>query len=97
MKFKEAVELASKNEHLIGKKSDVGIIDQIVIYPTDSVLYEEFKKQFLMNDDHQSIDGNFKDHDVSVGVILNKFMIEENAVFCFSDIFNLEDSLGIIC
>ena len=44
MKYKEALEIVNDNINLIGKKTNLGLIDEIVIYPTDENLKEEFKR-----------------------------------------------------
>ena len=50
MKYKEALEIVNGNINLIGKETNIGLIDEIVIYPTDENLKEEFKKICEKND-----------------------------------------------
>ena len=47
MKYKEALEIVNGNINLIGKETNIGLIDEIVIYPTDENLKEEFKKIYI--------------------------------------------------
>ncbi len=46
MKFYEAVELAQKNENLIGKSFNGGIIDEIILVPTDFEEEKEFERLY---------------------------------------------------
>jgi len=96
MKFLDAVKLAEMNSHLIGKNTMGGRIDEIIIYPTDPALWEEFKVEYCQSGDAQSSAGLFIEYDVRVGVIIDKFLIEENGTLIKSDIAELENELGAI-
>jgi len=96
MKFSDAVKLAEMNSHLIGKSTSGGRIDEIVIYPTDPILYEQFLQEYMSTRNPQNSIVEFINYDVQVGVVIDKFLIEENGVFHHSDFLSLEDKLGVI-
>lgn len=96
MKFLDAVKLAEMNSHLIGKKTGGGRIDEIIIYPTFPELLTKFKKEYCQSGDAQRSAGLFIDHDVRVGVVIDKFLIEENSFLFMLDIAELEEELGAI-
>ena len=96
MKFLDAVKLAEMNSHLIGKSTSGGRIDEIVIYPTDPILYEQFLQEYMSTRNPQNSIVEFINSDVQVGVVIDKFLIEENGVFHHSDFLSLEDKLGVI-
>ncbi len=96
MKFLDAVKLAEMNSHLIGKSNDGERIDEIIIYPTDPNLCHEFKKRYILTMNPQEAIVEFINFDVQVGIVTNKFLIEENGVFQYSDLSSLEAELGAI-
>lgn len=96
MKFLDAVKLAEMNSHLIGESTSGGRIDEIIIYPTDPILYEQFLQEYLSTRNPQNSIVEFINSDVQVGVVIDKFLIEENGVFHPSDFLSLEDKLGVI-
>lgn len=96
MKFSEALRLAEKNAHLVGRNESGGVIDEIIIYPTDPVLNNDFKSEYIATGDAQKSAYMFRDCDVRVGVVVNKFLIEENSIFIWRDISKLDNDLGAI-
>lgn len=96
MKFLDAVKLAEMNSHLIGKSTSGGRIDEIIIYPTDPILYEQFLQEYMSTRNPQNSIVEFINSEVQVGVVIDKFLIEENGVFHHSDFLSLEDKLGVI-
>ena len=77
MNFSEALKLAEMNAHLVGRNESGGKIDETIIYPTDPVLNNDFKSEYVATGDAQKSAYMFRDCDVRVGVVVNKFLIEE--------------------
>lgn len=95
MKFLDAVKLAEMNSHLIGKSTSGGNIDEIIIYPTDPILYEQFLQEYMSTLNPQNAIVEFINSDVQIGVVIDKFLIEEDNKFFRCDLSHLEDELGV--
>ena len=96
MKFLDAVKLAEMNSHLIGKPTSGGKIDEIIIYPTDPIQYQEFIQGYKTTQNPQNSIFDFINSDVQVGVVIDKFLIEENDILYFSELSSIETELGAI-
>ncbi|MDD2304060.1 MAG: hypothetical protein PHP53_05155 [Prolixibacteraceae bacterium] len=96
MKFLDAVKLAEMNTHLIGKLTSGGRIDEIIIYPTDPIKYQEFVQEYKATLDPQYSIVEFINCDLQVGLVIDKFLIEENDILYFSELSFFETELGAI-
>lgn len=94
MKFIDAIKLAEKNSHLIGKKFKGSRINEIIVYPTNEDAFDAFSKQYIRLDNAQEAIASFMNNDVSVGVVTNKNWIKTKLLFLHTDIANLPVSLG---
>ena len=81
MKYKEALEIVNGNINLIGKETNIGLIDEIVIYPTDENLKEEFKKIYIKTGNANEAINPFINEDVEISAIINKKMIIKQKIF----------------
>ena len=75
MNFYEAVKLAKANEHLIGKEYQTGIIDEIIIVPTNEIEFDEYKRIYKRTHDAQKAIVPFMESDVEVRLLINKKLI----------------------
>lgn len=95
MDFLDAVKLAGKNGHLIGKTYKGSRIDEIIVYPTDSNEFSEFGRQYILLNSAQKAIALFMNSDVRVGIVADKHRIRTQSVFFTTDISNLTD-LGAV-
>lgn len=96
MNFLDAEKLREMNSHLIGKSTSGGRIDEVIIYPTNPIIHELFFQEYITTQDPQNSIAEFINFDVQVGVVIDKFLIEENGVFHYSELSSLEKELGAI-
>lgn len=90
MKYKEALEIVNDNISLIGKKTNIGLIDEIIIYPTDENLKEEFKKIYIKTGNANDAINPFINEDVEISAIINKKMIIRQKIFFSSNLENIK-------
>lgn len=53
MNFLKAVETAEKNKNIVGQKYNGGIIDEIIIYPTNPEMCKKFTLQYINSQNAQ--------------------------------------------
>lgn len=83
MKYVDAKKLVEKYQDFIGKKyKDGGIIDEIIIYPTDPNNLAVFKQEYYLTLDANESIKPFIGFDVNVTAIIDKRrIIQENRLF----------------
>jgi hypothetical protein len=96
MKFIDAVELAKKNEHLVGKMYSGMVISEIIIYPTNQHSFKRFNEIYYSELNAQIAITPFISEDVRVGIVNNKNEIRLTCILLHTDIMNLPDDLGAI-
>lgn len=90
MKYKDAIKIVNDNINLIGKKTRLGQIDEIIIYPTDENLKEEFKKIYIKTGNANEAINSFINEDVEISAIINKKMIIKQKIFFSTNLENIE-------
>jgi len=96
MNFTKALSLAERNSHLIGKEYNGGIIDDIIIFPTDPQSFDRFAKIYISSKNPQKAILPFTNQDVDVGVVVDKYRIDSQSVFLYTSLFTLPDHLDQI-
>jgi len=90
MKYKEALEIVNENINLIGKSTNLGLIDEIVIYPTDENLKEEFKKIYVKTGNAYEAINPYINEDVEISAIINKELIIKQKIFFSTNLENIK-------
>ena len=90
MKYKDAIKIVNDNINLIGKKTRLGQIDEIIIYPTDENLKEEFKKIYIKTGNANEAINPFINEDVEISAIINKKMIIKQKIFFSTNLENIK-------
>ena len=90
MKYKDAIKIVNDNINLIGKKTRLGQIDEIIIYPTDENLKEEFKKIYIKTGNANEAINSFINEDVEISAIINKKMIIKQKIFFSTNLENIK-------
>jgi hypothetical protein len=96
MNFFKAVEIAEKNKKLVGQKYRGGIIDEIIIYPTNPEMCEEYKKEYVKSLDAQASIAPYMESDVDIVVVVDKWRIRKERCIAFSSLYNLREEFDII-
>lgn len=91
MKYKDAIKIVNDNINLIGKKTSLGQIDEIVIYPTDENLKEEYKKNYVKTGNADKAIHPYINEDVEISVIINKELIIKQKVFFSTNLENIKE------
>lgn len=90
MTFKEALILANKSENLIGEITKKGRIDEILIVPTNEVLYQKYMQEYIGTQNAQVAILPYINEEVKVIAVINKSMITTLGMFTFEDVSNIE-------
>lgn len=80
MDYQKAKELITNNQHLIGKTIKGGIIDELLIYPTEEKSYDRFIKSYIKSGDANNSLLPYKNQDVNVIAIIEKGRINANGI-----------------
>lgn len=96
MEFLKAVELINKNQHLIGKKIEGAIIDELIVCPTDSNMFNDFSRQYLFVSNAQQAVAPYVNEDVTVYAILDKHRIKTQSIFIYKKLIDLTNDLEVI-
>lgn len=97
MDFQKAIEIKEKNQHLLGMESPKGgTIDEIILVPTNEMYSNQFQRNYI-----QCLDGDiaiapFIGQDVNILVVVDKYRINREAVFLYTDLLNLPEEYNII-
>jgi len=97
MDFQKAIEIKEKNQHLLGMESPKGgTIDEIILVPTNGVYANQFQINYI-----QCLDGDlaiapFIGQDVNILVVVDKYRINTESIFLFTDLLNLPEEYNII-
>ena len=96
MNYYRAVELAKANEHLIGKVADKGVIEEIIIMPTNEEEQQSFIGLFWRFMDAERAIQPFMASDVEVFALFEKKQIRVNNCFITLSIYYLPKEIGVI-
>jgi hypothetical protein len=91
MKYGDAKKQVEKYRDSIGKNYKGGIIDEIIIYPTDLEYLAEFKQEYYSTLDAAESIKPFIDFDVNVTAIIDKKRIVQDNVLFFVNLEDLEN------
>lgn len=91
MNLKEALELKSKNEHLVGLKYRGGTIDEIIIRPKNDEELEIFIKSYIRTLNAEKSLQPFLNSDLHVFAVCEKDKIRTSSVIFMTEIENLLD------
>ena len=91
MNLKEALELKSKNEHLVGLKYRGGTIDEIIIRPKNDEELEIFIKSYIRTINAEKSLQPFLNSDLHVFAVCEKDKIRTSSVIFMTEIENLLD------
>jgi hypothetical protein len=76
MKYNEAQKIIQEKSYLIGKKYKGGVIDELVIYPSNEKAKNQFKDVYIKTLNAEIAIAPFKDFDVDVSAIVDKDKIK---------------------
>lgn len=93
MEFSEAIQLAKKNENLIGKPFNGGIIDEIILVPTNFEEEREFERLYGRFLDGKRAITPFINSDVVVKCVINKHLIKSLNLLTLIDLNAVIESL----
>jgi hypothetical protein len=93
MEFYEAIELAQKNENLIGKSFKGSIIHEIILVPTDFEEEKEFENLYVRYLDGKRAIALFTNSDVVVKCVVNKNLIQRLNLLSMIDLKDIIDSM----
>ena len=96
MNFFKAVKIAEANQHLIGKEWNGATIDEVIIAPTDPLLWAYFKRSYFQSLNAQQSVVPFMNSNVDVYVVCNKKQIRTLNLFVYTPIYNLPENLNVI-
>lgn len=91
MKYGDAKKLVEKYSDFIGKKFRGIIIDEIIIYPTDSVCFAAFEREYYSTLDAVESIKPFIDLDVNVTAIIDKKGIIQGNMLLFISLEELDN------
>lgn len=95
MKFINAVKIAERNSHLIGMSSNGGIIDEIIIAPTNLKEFQDFETEYIKTLNPQISVVPYMKSDVEIFVIIDKERIRKENVFPIISLNILDDNLNV--
>ena len=95
MKFDKATKTLEENNHLIGKKEVHGFIDELIIYPTNPILFERFKESYRLTLDWKKSISPYLNEDVDVLCVINKQEIRVRNLFYFKTLKEIHRKLNI--
>ena len=81
MNFLKAVETAEKNKNIVGQKYNGGIIDEIIIYPTNPEMCKKFTLQYINSQNAQLSIIPYIETDVEIAVVIDKQRILKENIF----------------
>ncbi len=90
MKFTEAVKMADKFKHLIGRKYKGSKLDEIIVVPTDCCELEKFEKMYINTLDAQKSITPFVDSEVRIVAVFDKRQIRQNNLFIYTPIEQID-------
>ncbi len=95
MNFINAVEIAERNSHLIGMSYNGGIIDEIVIVPTNLIEFQNFKTEYIKTLNPQRSIASYMESDVEIFAIIDKKRIRTENVFLTISLNQLDDNFNV--
>lgn len=95
MNFIDAVRIAAANQHLIGKEWNGTTIEEVIVAPTDTLLWSEFEKLFISSLNAQESIVPFMNSDVDVFVVCDKKRIRSQNLSAISSIYELPQKMNV--
>ncbi|WP_177735193.1 hypothetical protein [Flavobacterium inviolabile] len=81
MEYQKAQEIVTNNQHLIGKTIKGGIIDELVIHPTEQESYDNFVTSYIQSGNANLSIQPYRNQDVNVFAIIEKGRINAQGIF----------------
>ena len=91
MTFQKALFLAHDCEKLVGTKYNGNTIEEILIVPTDKVLYDKFLKEYCSTLNAQAAILPFMDSDVEVVALFKKSYIHQGGAIITTNLYNINN------
>lgn len=96
MNFINAVRIADANQHLIGKVWNGATIEDVIVAPTDTLLWSEFERFYISSLNAQESMAPFMNSDVEVFVVCDRFRIRTQRLFVYTSIRDLPESFNVV-
>ena len=96
MNFLKAVEIAEKSKKIVGKQFKGGIIDEIIIRPTDPKMCEGFEKEYICSLNAQTSIVPYMESDVDIAVVIDKERIRKDGCFIYISLYDLKDTFDVV-
>lgn len=96
MNYIEAVRIAEANQHLIGKVWNGATIEEIIVAPTDTLLWSEFERFYISSFNAQESIVPFMNTDMEVFVVCDRFRIRTQKLFVYTSIRNLPENFNVV-
>lgn len=88
MDYREAIKVVEANKHLLGKKMNGAVVDEIIIAPIDMVSWEDFESQYVQTNDAQTSILPYINSDLRVIAVFDKKLWDQG-VFIYAPIDRL--------
>ncbi|MEQ8418649.1 MAG: hypothetical protein RIB64_01495 [Arenibacter algicola] len=95
MNLKEAEELISKNQHLLGQKSGGLTIDDIIAYPKEQKAHEQFIRIYMDTFDASVAILPYAEMDLGVFCIMDKGRINTQGIFLHASLEKIAKELDV--
>jgi hypothetical protein len=95
MNFSKAIDIVNKNKNLVGKEYNGVVIDEIIVYPTNTESCNNFLNEYMRSQNAQTSIAPYMREDVDVAAIFDKKKINCDGVFFHSSLQKLQNSFDI--
>jgi hypothetical protein len=96
MNFDKAVEIVEKNKNLVGQKYRGGIIDEIIIYPTNPEMRKKYDIEYVTSLNVQVSIVPYMGLDVDIAVVVDKWRIRKERCLPLISLYDLREEFDII-